>query len=109
MTIRGKIHNLRARIYRFILFKLKFCYSPFCFLFSEFDKLGVTFPWKSDTVIWLWPWHRKERKERFISIEFSGTGEWGDAVFNSLAEIDKNWKEYFETCQIDEKQEYVDI
>jgi len=35
---------------------------------------------------------------KFISLEFSGTGEFGDAAFYSLKEIDTTWDQYFDAC-----------
>lgn len=80
------------------MFRMRMCFPPWCFLFSSFDKYGVEFPYKGDTVIWTWPWRHKERKERFISIGFSGTGEFGDAVYCSLGDIDRNWDEFCDAC-----------
>ena len=64
----------------------------------EIDKIGVWFPYKGDTIVWNWPWRHRKIKERFISVSFSGTGEFGDARFYSLEEIDKEWNKYFYTC-----------
>ena len=58
------------------------------------DKFGIDFWYKGDTVIWILPWKRKNRKERWISMGFSGTGEFGSAYFSSLAEMDKLWNEF---------------
>lgn len=92
--IQRKLYNFRAQILQFLLFKLRMCYPPWCFLLSSFDKFGIEFPWKGDTIIWNWPWRNKNEKRRFISIGFSGTGEFGDARYNSLAEIDKDWQKF---------------
>lgn len=59
---------------------------------TSVDRLGVEFPYNGDVVIWLWPW-RRDGKPKFISVCASGTGEWGDVRFNTLAEIDAFWVE----------------
>jgi hypothetical protein len=56
-----------------------------------FDRLGVEFPWNGDTVIWLW-WWRRNGLPKYISVGFSGNGDFGDARFRTLAEIDKAWE-----------------
>ena len=56
----------------------------------SFDRLGVEFPWNGDTVIWLW-WCRRNGLPKYISVGFSGNGDFGDARFNTLSEIDKAW------------------
>lgn len=58
----------------------------------KLDKFGLEFPYKGDTIIWLWPWRRKNKKNKFISILASGNGEFGDATFKSLREIDEFWE-----------------
>lgn len=58
-------------------------------------RLGVEFFHEGDWVIWLWPWRRGKVKGRpFISTGFTGTGEYGDARYASLAAIDAAWVEY---------------
>ncbi len=57
----------------------------------SFDRLGVEFPWKGDTVIWLW-WWRRNGLPKYISVGFSGNGDFGDARFHTLAEIDAAWE-----------------
>lgn len=58
------------------------------------SRLGLEFPHRGDSVIWLWPWQRAG-KGKFISLGFTGNGEWGDARFGSLAELDRAWEDYF--------------
>jgi hypothetical protein len=65
---------------------MKLCKHPFC-------KHGVWFHYKGDEVLWLFPW-RRVGKEKFVSLLFSGTGEFGDARFNSLRELDLAWDEF---------------
>ena len=54
------------------------------------DKLGVEFPWNGDTIIWLW-WWKRNGMPKYISVGFSGNGDFGDARFHTLAEIDAAW------------------
>lgn len=56
----------------------------------SFDRIGVEFPRNGDTVIWLW-WWRRNGLPKYISVGFSGNGDFGDARFHTLAEIDKAW------------------
>jgi len=69
-------------------------------VFCSIDDSGIWFPYKGDEVLWVWPWKRKNRPEDdrgkapFISLNFSGTGEWGDARYWTLEELDKHWQEY---------------
>jgi hypothetical protein len=62
---------------------------------TSVTRLGVEFPHNGDAVIWLWPWQR-DGKPKFISLGFTGTGEWGDARYNTLAESDRAWAGYFD-------------
>ena len=78
--------------------------TPVRWLFSSWDKHGVWFPHRGDEVCYTWPWTRQERegdnrgKAPFISIGFSGTGEWGDARYWTLAELDRDWDMYYHAC-----------
>jgi hypothetical protein len=63
----------------------------------SFDRLGVEFPWKGDTVIWLW-WWKRNGLPKYISGGFSGNGDFGDARFRTLAEIDKAWDSLGDYC-----------
>lgn len=56
------------------------------------DRIGIEFHRKGDTIIWIWPWRRTEPDKRYISVGFSGNGEFGDAVFATLREIDEAWE-----------------
>lgn len=61
----------------------------------EADRAGIWFPYRGDTVIWIWPWRRGKLKGRpWISLGFTGNGEFGDARFASLAEIERQWEDY---------------
>jgi hypothetical protein len=66
------------------------------------DKLGVIFDYKGDEVWWIYPWNHVGKKERFISLGFTGTGAFGDAVFKSLKDIDKEWESYFRELGTDD-------
>lgn len=49
-------------------------------------------------------WHFK--KKHWISCGFSGTGEFGDAIYSTLKSMDKEWNDYFDTCaQITERED----
>jgi hypothetical protein len=54
------------------------------------NRFGVEFPWNGDIVIWLW-WWRRDGLPKYISVGFSGNGDFGDARFHTLAEIDAAW------------------
>lgn len=79
--------------------------TPFAALFITIDRGGIWFPYKGDEVLWTWPWSRRERKgdnrgkAPFISIGFSGNGEFGDARFWTLKELDQSWEEYENACR----------
>ena len=61
------------------------------------DKFGILFDYKGDEVTRIWPWRHIGKKGRFISygLGFTRTGAFGDVVFNSLKDIDKEWDSYF--------------
>ena len=94
MTLQHFRWNYRAIILKFLMFDCKLCKTPLKWLFCSIDNLGVQFWYNGDEVIWLWPW--KRRGYKYISILASGTGEFGDATYNSLKEIDNFWAEYEE-------------
>lgn len=52
------------------------------------NKSGIWFHYKGDELCWLWPWMR-EGKGKYVSVGYSGTGQFGDARFNSLEEYDQ--------------------
>lgn len=83
---------LAKKLYPF----LNFYDTPLCFITLSFNKRDLEFQYKGDTVIWLYPWVRPEREKRFISLTFSGTGEFGDACYASLKELDKEWDDFAE-------------
>lgn len=56
------------------------------------EKSGIWFWRNGDIILWLWPW--RQAKHKYVSLMLSGTGEFGDAGFNSLKEIDRVWEEY---------------
>lgn len=58
-------------------------------------KSGIWFRYEGDEVLRLW---KKKGKFRYISLLCSGTGEFGDAMFEKLSDIDKFWDEYDEAC-----------
>lgn len=68
--------------------------TPFGWLFTSWDKHGIWFTHKGDEVMWTWPW-RRGGLAPFISMSMSGTGEFGDARFRSLGELDDAWNGYF--------------
>jgi hypothetical protein len=68
------------------------------YLCLKLEKHGIWFWYKGDEVLYLWPWARKNHgRGKFISLLASGTGEWGDAQFHSLKELDEFW-EKCSTC-----------
>jgi len=83
------IHILRAKFTFWIYSKLEFKYNLY------FSKVGIEFPYYCGSVIWLYPWRRKGGA-KYISIDFSGDGSFGDARFNSLKEIKLAWDNFFE-------------
>jgi hypothetical protein len=66
-------------------------------IFSDVDKHGVEFPYRGDHIIWLWPW-RRQGKPKYVSVGFSGNGDFGDASFFTLKEIDKRWDDFETAC-----------
>jgi hypothetical protein len=65
--------------------------------FCVLDDLGVWFMHKGTEVCWRWPWRRKgypDGSGRKLWIALVG----GFAEFDSLADIDRFWAEYFEAC-----------
>ncbi|MEK6884627.1 MAG: hypothetical protein AABY22_33650 [Nanoarchaeota archaeon] len=94
MNYKMKLHNIKVRIYRFLMFDCRFALTPLKWFFADFDKFGIWFWHNGDEVCWNWPWRNKNEKKRFISVSFSGTGEFGDARYSSLKELDKNWDDY---------------
>ena len=68
-------------------------------IFCTIDKYGIWFPYKGDEVMWKWPWRRKHDPRPFVSLVFSGNGEFGDAAFWSLREIDDMNQMYDEACK----------
>ena len=54
----------------------------------SFDKIGFDFWYKGDEVIWSW------KKKKWISVGFSGTGEFGDVCFNTLKDLEAEWNNY---------------
>ncbi len=89
------MHYLRLRFHRAILVGSGWHLLPFGFLISYADRYGIWFPWKGDEVCWTWPWKRKGMP-KYISLMFSGNGEFGDARFPTLASLDKAWNEFAE-------------
>ena len=86
-------YNFKRKLYLFLLFKCKFCVFPLSLLLCSIEKCGIIFYYYGDEITWLWPWRRKDNN-KYISVLFSGTGEFGDAKFISLKEIFEEWKKY---------------
>ena len=93
-----KYHLFRVNLYRKLMFDWRLANSPVRWLFASVDKFGVEFFYKGDSVIYLWYWRRKDKRLKFISINFSGTGEFGDSLFASLKDLDEAWKDYEAAC-----------
>ena len=67
------------------------------------DKFGPEFWYHGDTVWWSW------KRKKWISSGFSGDGSFGDACFDTLKDLDKEWNNYFEAEKLAwerETQEY---
>jgi hypothetical protein len=59
------------------------------------NKRGIWFFYKGDEVMYIYPWKRGVDKEwKFISLQFSGNGDFGDVKFKSLKDMDKAWDDY---------------
>lgn len=69
--------------------------TPFKWLFALVDSYGVWFTHRGDEVLWLWPW-RRDGKGAFISVGLSGNASLGDARYDTLAQLDRDWEGYFE-------------
>lgn len=91
-------HILRVKLYRRLMLDWRLANTPVKWLFVSVDSLGIEFFYKGDTVIWLWPWRRKDKRLKFVSVNFSGTGEFGDALFRSLKDLDEAWLDYEKSC-----------
>lgn len=61
------------------------------YLVFKLDSSGIWFGRKWDEILYVWPWKRKDNG-KFISMLASGTGEFGDASFSSLKELDQFWE-----------------
>jgi hypothetical protein len=64
-------------------------------IFSRINRWGISFEYKDEEVIWIWPWKRiYNRGCKFLGILSSGG-------FDSLIEIDKFWEDYYKRtgCQ----------
>lgn len=73
------------------------------FLPLKIDKFGIDLWYKGDTLIWIFPWKRKNKELKWISLTFSGNGDFGDAKFKSLKELNNYWDEFenFERNNLD--------
>ena len=59
------------------------------------DKTAVRFWYKGDEIWWLF---KKIRNKRWCSLGFSGDFSFGEAMYDSLKEMDEDWNKYFEAC-----------
>ena len=57
-----------------------------------FDRIGFWFFYHGDEVGWIYPWRRKNKEGKWISLFFSGSGQFGDAVYKSLRDIDNEYE-----------------
>jgi hypothetical protein len=62
----------------------------------KFLKRGILFSRKGDEIIYVYPRYRKTKMHKWISLGFSGNGDFGDAYFPSLKKMDEEWDAYFE-------------
>ena len=83
------IHNFLAWLY----IDKKWGYNPYIsWIFISLDKIGIDFPYKGDTVIWLWPWRRKNTETKFHKTN-KYVSTCCEGYFNSLKEMDQFWYE----------------
>jgi hypothetical protein len=61
------------------------------YLVFKLDGSGIWFGREWDEILYVWPWKRNG-KGKFVSLLASGTGEFGDASFSSLKELDQFWE-----------------
>lgn len=70
------------------------------------DKRGIWLYYKGDEIYYKYYWKRKNKNDKWISLNFSGTGEWGDAIFSTLESMNEAWNEHFDDCaRISEKED----
>lgn len=94
------LSNLRAKAFQHILFKWGWCDDWRQYLLISLTRSGIEWNHKGDDVIWLWPWRRGKIKGKpFVSTIWSGTAEWGDARYVSLAAMDKEWELCNKACE----------
>ncbi len=58
------------------------------------SKLGIDFHCYFDDVVYKWPWKQQNEYDKWISLGFTGTGEFGDMTYPDLKSIRKDWEEY---------------
>ncbi len=58
------------------------------FLRVHIGSFGIEFRHKGDSVLWMFPWKRSDKKLKFMSMGFNH-------LYESLKAIDKDWKGYF--------------
>ena len=56
---------------------------------AKISRDGIDFKWKGDEVWYVWPWLRRNKRTKFISLSFQ-------AGYPSLRALDKEWEGYFE-------------
>ncbi len=81
-------------LYRYCMFKRLWANTWKKWLWASASRTGVEFHHKGDQIIYVWPWKRVNKEHKFISLCFTGNGEFGDVSFKSLAEIDRQWDEF---------------
>ena len=64
--------------------------------FWYFDRAGFWFLYHGDEVCWIYPWRRTNKDEKWISLFFSGSGQFGDAVYKTLKDIDDEYDAFCE-------------
>jgi len=73
------------------------------FLFKNyfyFDDVGFWFLYKGDEVGWIYPWNRTDKDKKWISLFFSGTGQFGDALYKNLKDIDNEYEYFYEASKM---------
>jgi hypothetical protein len=73
------------------------------FKYLGVSKFGIDFKWNGDEVVWIFPWRRRIKKLKFLSVGFG-------VCYESLKDIDQEWEDYFRfTEEADFKNGKIDF
>lgn len=67
--------------------------------FLAIERLGISFSYKGDEVIWVWPWGRKKNNGAPYTVRSLGF-----EAYYYLWEIDYFWKEYMEALNAEAEE-----